>query len=259
MQSLVKGEVIVSGARIQYYERRLGSGPVLLFLHGWRSDGLVWNKLAGLLPRDYNVFALDLPGFGYSDAPPQSADLSYYVQTVVSFVEKLSLKNVVIIGHSFGGRVAIKLAAERPEWLAGLVLANAAGKENRSFGKGLKILIAKIVKPFFKPRFMQSLRRRIYESLGAEDYVATPKLKNVFLRVISEDLTDLLLAIRIPTLVISGEKDVAVPKKFTFDLRDKIPDADFFMLREAGHFSFLDEPQVFVLKVEDFLRERVFK
>lgn len=219
----------------------------LIFLHGWRSEALVWLALMEkLAKRRYNCFAPDLPGFGKSPAPRRTFSLSDYCALVEEYISICGAHQpITLICHSFGGRIGIKLAAQNKPPFARLVLIDSAGippHQNGYKTRAIKTL-AHGFKFLFKPRAMQPLRNRIYHALGAEDYIATPKLKQIFLNAIKENLTPLLSQIRIPTLILWGERDKETAIHDASLIHERIPHSKLIVFKNARHFSFLDEPE----------------
>lgn len=209
--------------------------------------------MSELAQKDFLVYSLDLPGFGKSETPRSPFFLADYCEVVKEFIEKLNLQNVSLVGHSFGGRVAIKLAAMNLVTLKKLVLVDSAGigaKKNLT-----KKFLAKLLKPFFLLPFTEGVRIKIYQYIGAEDYVATPKLRRTFLNVIQEDLTPLLPTITTPTLIIWGKRDKETPLDFAYILQKNIGHARLVILDNAGHFSFLDSREKFLENLTAFLEE----
>lgn len=254
----MNNQVVVNNFLISYSEAKGDNKQDLLFLHGWRGQKEVWNgviqKLGNYEIGKFNAYALDLPGFGKSDVPKNAMTVGDYAKVVAGFIKKLELKNVVVVGHSFGGRVGIKLAAQHPELISKLVLADSAGFAMEPNKKSLMSGAAKIVKPLFKPKFMQGLRKKIYQSIGAEDYLATPDLQKTFVNVIGEDLTEDMKNITCPTLIISGENDIDTPVEFGQKMQSLIPNSKFLILSAAGHFSFIDQPEKFAEALNKFLQ-----
>ncbi len=245
-------QLIVNNLLVSYSDSA-GLGDVsLVFLHGWRSQKEIWGKLIQAMPQAWSCYALDLPGFGASQAPLAALYVNDYVQAVAEFLKKLGLKNVVLVGHSFGGRIAIKLAASQPGLLSKLVLIDSAGfvnSKNQFFA-----IAAKIARPFFKPQFMQSLRGKIYSRIGAEDYVATPNLKQTFVNIINEDLSKYLPQINSPTLLVWGEKDPETPVIYGERMNREIPNSKLIVIPGAGHFSFLDNPSMVAGGMINFIK-----
>jgi pimeloyl-ACP methyl ester carboxylesterase len=255
----MNGQIVVNGQLVSYMQQgKKDAVQTLLFLHGWRSQKEIWNpvlnKLASeLVAKSVVMYALDLPGFGSSPLPKNIWTVTDYSNLVAEFIKILDLKNVVIIGHSFGGRVGIKLASTRTDAVKKLVLVDAAGFAMDANKKLAMSLAAKVVKPFFKPKFMQSLRKKIYKKIGAEDYVATPELQKTFVNVVSEDLAENMKRILQPTLIVFGENDSDAPPQAGEKMHSIIPNSKFIILTNAGHFSFLDKPADFVVNLTEFL------
>ena len=277
-------QIIIKDLLISYSETQGDGGRTLLFLHGWRSSAQVWQGIierfkdsthstsSGQAIERLTIYALDLPGFGGSQMiknPHSSFDASGhllpggeggnsvadYADVVADFIKKLDLKNVIVVGHSFGGRVGIKLASNYPSLITKLVLVDSAGFAMTSSRKNFYRSMAKIVKPIFKPQFMQGLRKKIYQKIGAEDYVATPELQKTFVNITSEDLSADMKNIKCPTLIINGEKDHDTPFEFGNRMYALIPKSRFVILKNAGHFSFLDQTKEFTAVLHRFITD----
>ncbi|MBI3304905.1 alpha/beta hydrolase [Candidatus Parcubacteria bacterium] len=226
-----------------------------VLLHGWRSRKEVWRVVAEQLFSHGDVYALDLPGFGNSEIPGRALTVSDYADLVADFIQKCELKAPTVIGHSFGGRVTIALASIHPESIGKIVLVDSAGFINASAKRRIAKAAARLLRPLFRPTFMASLRQKIYELIGAEDYVATPWLRQTFTNIINEDLSEHLRAITAPTLLLWGKDDRETPLSFATRMRALIARSRLVVLEGAGHFSFADQPKAFVEAVQTFLRE----
>jgi len=227
----------------------------LILLHGWRCDASIWFSVAEQLTQaGYRVIAVDLPGFGKSQLPPESFTLQDYALTFAQFSAELELGSSVLIGHSFGARVAVKVALTKPEKVSSLILVSSGGWRP-GYRLGLQF-VAKLLKPIFSLAFLRDLRRKIYQLLGADDYLAKPELKKIFLNIINEDLLAAASAVRQPTLIIWGEKDDTAPIGFARQLQAQIPSAQLRVFPGAGHFVFLDKPQEFIRQVIEFCKEK---
>ncbi len=200
------------------------------------------------------LLAMDLPGFGQSQVSKVPMTVGNYAEVVEEFIKKLDLKNVIIVGHSFGGRVGIKLSSKYPILVSKLVLVDSAGFAMDQDKKIIMNKAAKIIKPLFQPGFMQGLRKMIYKKIGSEDYLATPELQETFVNVVSEDLSEDMVKIKCPTLIINGENDNDTPVRFGELMESLIHNAKFVILPNAGHFSFLDKPAQFTQLLTDFIK-----
>jgi len=250
-------QVIIKNHLVSYFKSENAGQKCLLFLHGWRSQKEVWEtvikRFKDLKIERLDAYAIDLPGFGVSSAPAEAWSVGDYAEVVRDFIEKMELKNIIIIGHSFGGRVGIKLAAGHPELVNKLVLVDSAGFIDKSSKNKILAWTSALVRPFFRPKFMQGMRRKIYQSIGASDYLDSPGLQRTFVNVVKEDLSEDMKGIKIPTLIITGENDKDTPIAFGEKMQELIPNSKFQILKNAGHYSFLDQREEFVKIVEKFI------
>lgn len=161
-------QIILNNLLVSYFQVGAGEQSII-FLHGWKSSKEVWGSVSQLISKSVNqlinIYALDFLGFGKSEIPKQVMSVGDYANLVEQFIKKLELTNVIIVGHSFGGRVGIKLASKYPSVISKLVLVDAAGFAMSSKKKNKMRILAKLVRPFFKPRFMQGLRKKFTRKL----------------------------------------------------------------------------------------------
>ncbi len=102
---------------------------------------------------------------------------------------------------------------------------------------------------------MQGARRKIYKIIGSDDYVATPRLTETFIKVKNEDLTEDIKKISCPTLIVFGENDTETPSSFGEKMHSLIANSTLQILPNAGHFSFLDQPEKFEKLLTDFIQQ----
>ena len=195
---------------------------------------------------------MDLPGFGQSQVPNSIYDVDDYKKIVYEFVRKIGLKKINLIGHSFGGRISIKLAAENPNFLEKIILVDTAGIVTASKIKKITSIIAKIISPVFKLNFMRPLRKKFYFFIGSE-YLENEKLSKIFSKVVSENLTRLLTLIKKSTLILWGKNDNVTPLYYGELMNKLIPKSKLVVFERAGHFSFLDQPKEFVRELIKFI------
>lgn len=248
-------KIIINSLLINYYFFLPDKKPIktLVFLHGWGVNSQLWFKILHvLINKNYSLYFLDLPGFGKSQDPNTVYNVNDYKNIVYEFVKKLGLEKINLIGHSFGGRIAIKMAAENPNFLEKIILINASGITHNSRTKRIADIIAKIIKPVFKPALMQPLRKKFYFLIGSE-YLENIKLSKIFTKVVSEDLTHLFSYIQKPTLIIWGKNDQVTPLYDGQLMNNLILKSKLVVLKKAGHFSFLDQPKEFIKALTNFL------
>lgn len=239
-------EVTVDGLKIQYIDE--GEGPVVLLLHGWGAPAETYRLIIDHLASYCRVVAPDLPGFGSSEEPPEPWNLDRYVLFVQRFAAALSLDEVVLIGHSNGGRLTIKLTADPdcPLHIKKAILLDAAGiRPRRGFTYYWKVYTYKAAKWFFRLPGIRSLFPHAIENAqnrsGSADYrAASPVMRRSMVMAVNEDLTALLPKVRVSTLLIWGENDTATPLADGQKMERLIPDAGLVTLAGAGHFAFAE-------------------
>jgi len=245
----------VEGNQVHY--EITGHGNPILLLHGWGSSISSFKPVIEWLQKDHKVFALDFPGFGKSDKPKLPWDVSNYSDFLEKFMTQISLQKTDIIAHSFGGRIAIKLAVEKPEKINKLILIDSAGiKPRRTFQYYFKTILAKIAKIFPKilGRPGSEIKTWIYQHIGSKDFQKAGPMRSTFIKVIKEDLTPLLKNIMAPTLLIWGENDRETPVYMAKIMETEIQDAGLVILKNAGHYSYLDKFQHFCIVIDNFLK-----
>ncbi len=248
--------ITVNGALIAYHTEGKGDN-VIIFLHGWRSNGAVWQPIFNRLINNPSIlYAPDLPGFGASETPKQPFTLADYADTVIQFVKTLgiSTSNLTLVGHSFGARIALKITAKYPQFAKRLILVGSGGARLYRGERTIKKILAQIIKPLFAPGFMRPLRKKIYRALGAEDYIENPELRQTLLNIINEDLAPLFPQIKTKTLIIWGENDTITPLSYGQTMARAIPHAQFKIIKNTGHYCFAQQPDEFIKIFLHFMR-----
>ncbi len=232
-----------------------GKGTPVILLHGWGAEANTFRYLYDRLLATHQIYALDLPGFGLSETPPNAWDASDYAKLLTIFIDKLNIDKAHLIGHSYGGRISIVLAAEEPEKVDKLILVDSAGIiPPRTIKYYFRIGVAKMGRliRYCGPPGKQ-LADSIANRVGSKDYQEAGAMRATLVKSVNQNLRPLLPKIQAPTLLIWGEKDTDTPVSFGKIMQDEIPNAELIILKDAGHFSFLDQPEQFYQTVEPFL------
>jgi len=242
---------------------RKGSGKKVLLLHGWQANIETFKPVFDILSKKYDVIAVDFPGFGNSKIPPSNWDIFDYANIIQNFIKYYNFHPCTIIGHSFGGRIAIILGARANELIEKLILVDSAGlKPKRKLKYFLKVYSYKTIKfflriycLFFKKEFNNTLKK-IRERLkikGSIDYENAGNLKEIFVRVVNQDLSKFAKKIKKPTLIIWGENDIDTPLYMAKKLNKLIKDSGIVILENAAHYSYLDNFNKFIRVVDYFI------
>lgn len=236
--------------------------PTVLFLHGWGAPVSTYALLLDYLSQFCRVVAPDLPGFGGSAEPDTAWGVREYADWTVAFVRAVGLDRVILMNHSFGGRISIRLLAEQPMPFAveKAVFMDAAGiPAKHGVRYYYKVYSYKLCKRLFSLPPMQKLFpdavERARSRAGSADYRnASPVMRQTMVRCIGEDLTPLLSKIPVPTLLIWGECDTATPLSDGKLMEKQIPDAGLVVLPGAGHFAFAEQWGLCRRVLDSFLR-----
>lgn len=189
-------------SRVKVAYLRSGKGPVLLLLHGWGLCKEKYQPLVELLARKYEVVVVDLPGFGQAEAPKIAFRVEDYAQWVVEFIKQEKIRPELILGHSLGGRIAIKLAANRLVDCKRMILVASAGIERKSLRVKIWGWLARITPEVIKNRL----------SVGSKDYrEARGVMKDTMKLVVGENLENDLPRVSVPTLLVWGREDRTTP------------------------------------------------
>ena len=244
----------INGLNILY--QVAGEGDIVLLLHGWGGESASFQPVFEWLAQSHKVYALDLPGFGKSQMPPIAWDTSDYAQVVAAFLEKFCISKAHLIGHSFGGRISIILSAEHPEKVDKLILVDSAGiKPRRTAKYYFRVGIAKIGKLLRRcGKYGNHLANAVSQRTGSKDYRDAGDMRATLVKVVNQDLRAFLPRIAASTLLIWGENDKDTPVAFGQIMEKEIPDAGLVVLKEAGHFSYLDKFPQFCRIVASFLK-----
>lgn len=235
-----------------YYEKR-GEGEAVLLLHGWGCDGRVFDELASLLEKKYTVYNLDLLGFGKSEEPPHPFTLDEYVDYLANFVKDQKILAPTIIGHSFGGRIAIRYA--RDQAVNKLILIDSAGikPKNLLFIKA-KILKYKCQKKWYKLTKNISKFQELIQNSGSTDYKnATPIMKKTLSLITQTYLEKDLKKITTESLLIWGKKDATTPYQEGLKMHKLLKNSGIVAIEKAGHFPFLEQKKVVMAVIGSYL------
>jgi pimeloyl-ACP methyl ester carboxylesterase len=187
----------------------------IVFLHGWGLSRESLRGIATLFQHTHTVHLIDLPGFGAAPSPPADWDTIHYADLVQQYVLERISGHVILVGHSFGGRVSVRLGARRLSQLRGLVLMGVPGLPQPAFSRvrlrrtGIRLLRRLLIalKPVIGEGGVAWHSRRF----GSKDYLASGALRSVFIRVVNEDLTESAQTIASPVLLIWGSDDTEAP------------------------------------------------
>lgn len=253
-------QICINGINTNYIDTG-GERETVVMLHGWGADISSFVYLINDLRAHFRVIAPDMPGFGGSAEPERPYELDEYIAFVDEFLKNLGVQKAHFIGHSFGGRIIIKAAANGGISCEfdKIILFDAAGiKPKQSARQKLSVAFFKTAKKLFSLDIMQKMYPGFIESLrakmGSADYnAASPVIRATLVKVINEDLTKYLPMIANQTLLVWGELDDATPLSDGKLMEKLIKDSALITIEGAGHYSFLDNRSLCAAAAVSFL------
>lgn len=235
----------VKGLKTEYIDE--GTGTPVLLLHGWGSSFDVYKGIIATLKNRCRLVAVNFPGCGNSETMKEPWNLDDYCDFCLEFMKKTGLENPVLMGHSHGGRTAIKLVADGKVTPPKMVLLDSAGlipkksAKQKFRAKSFKAIKTVLTLPVIK-NYSEGLLNKARAYYGSADYNAAPEvLRKTLVSLVNTDLRDILPNISCPTLLIWGDKDTATPLEDAKTIESLIPDAGLCVLEGTGHYSFCEK------------------
>ncbi|WMJ76365.1 MULTISPECIES: alpha/beta fold hydrolase [unclassified Sedimentibacter] len=250
--------VDIDGIKINYIDE--GSGKTVLLLHGWGGSIQTMNPIANFLKDKCRVIALDLPGFGESGIPDTPWNSYNYAECIKKFIDKLQLSEIILFGHSHGGRISIILAGKY-DLVKKLILIDSAGIiPKRKLNYYVKVYSFKLLKKlymiFSAGDSKEQRAEKFYKRFGSEDYKSAHGImRQTMVKVINDNLINVLPSINAPTLLIWGENDEDTPIYMGKLMEDRIADSGLVVLEGAGHYSYIDCYDRFKAVINVFLKD----
>ena len=224
-----------------FFYDQLGNGTIdIVMLHGWGQNMEMMRPLAEKMINDkrnknnYRITILDLPGFGASSEPDMGTDVFSYTKLIEDFLASLNIKNPILIGHSFGGRLSIVYASRNQTEKVILFGAPCIREYKPNFKE-------KVLKTIKKIPFTKDLVELAKQHIGSTDYKnASPVMRTVLVNTINQDLSDYVKKITAPTLLIWGTLDTAAPIELARKLESILKDGALIEIPGATHYAYLE-------------------
>ncbi len=235
------------------FYRKFGRGKALIILHGWGLSGRLYLPVGKILAKKFRVFLPDLPGFGHSPLPAMVWSVPDYARLVVEFAKKMKLNQFILVGHSFGARVAVQVAVDYPGRVEKLILSGYPILRRAHSARQVLYVLARGGRLIIPRRYRRAVRSGLYRLIGAGDYVREPEgRRETFLRVISWDQRRLIGKVGCRTALLWGENDRLTPLKHAYFVQKKIPGAKLGIVPDVGHRLPFQLPETFARLTEEF-------
>lgn len=275
----------LSSLQVGYQKAGANMAPAILLLHGLGTRASFWQPVTpALVNEGYQVYALDLPGFGYSDLAADLYTPEAVGKLVREFIHALDLNSVVVVGHSMGGTMAGSFAITDPDRIKALVLVDAFGFSRDIIPVSTGILVDLAIPSVYYRLTRQpgNLGKRIIESnfhvserlspeivelAMAENWIGrnSDRIKILYglgkslslrsqRRKFVENLRDRYRAYGFPILVIWGQEDELIPVSGAYQIKSEIPETRLDIIPECGHVPPLEKTTDFNQRIIRFIK-----
>ena len=259
------------GVDIHYQDTGPSKNPIpILFLHGFGSSLQTWDAWAEALSSEYRVISLDLPGFGLTGEDPSGIYTDERsVEVIEAFLKALQIPKVVLVGNSMGGKFAWQFAARYPDQVTKLVLISPDGyaSPGMEYGKKTEVpAIAELYRYFFSKTFLAMNLEPAYANPKTlnnalvnryYDLMLAPGVRGAILdrmqQTVLQDPIPFLASIKVPTLLLWGEKDAFIPIANSNDYLKVMPNAKRVSLPNIGHLPQEERPTIGLAALKEFL------
>lgn len=257
---MIREEVIrINNLLVNY--KITGKGEPLLILHGWGGSSNSWLRVLEYLKNNFLIVCPDLPGFGKTSPPPKPWTLLDYTHFIKNFISEFNFKEIFLLGHSFGGRIAIKFSVIWPKMVKKLILCSSAGiKEKLKIWQNIIFYFSLVGNAIFSrnflKRFEDKAKNLFYIFFRNLDYgKAKGVMKETMKNILAEDLLPEIEKITSNTLIVWGENDNILPIKFAFLFKEKIKNSELQILPKIKHSPHLEDPSQLSKVILEFLKK----
>jgi pimeloyl-ACP methyl ester carboxylesterase len=256
------------------FYRQFGKGYPIIFIHGFCETHEIWDGLTTGLSQKFEVFSIDLPGFGDSPALASPFSINEIAQTVFEWILLQKIQKPVIVGHSLGGYVALAMAKNHSEKFAGLGLIQSTAFPDTDEKKINRNRVIEFVNTHGTDPFIDTFVPGLFFD---KHHPAIPEVDRIARRTSKETLLNYTALMRdrpssidfigktnCPLLVVGGDKDSIIPTEITFEHGRLAPLSEVFLLKDVGHMAMFENPgetqrliELFVGKAGRFCSERI--
>ncbi len=232
-------------AQVQLNTVQLGnSDRPIVMLHGWGQNLQSLQPMGELLAYKDKVHIIDLPGFGKSPPPPEDWDTTQYADRICQYLDDNGIAQADMLGHSFGGRVSIRLAHKYPHRVRSITLINSGGlQRQRTFKQSLRSQWVRNMRNSFKlsPLYRNELLTWHTQKYGSRDYLNAGAMQGTLVKTVGEDVTEIVKQIPAPVLLLWGEADTETPVEMGHRYHSLFPNSQLITIPNRDHFMFQAE------------------
>ncbi len=233
--------------------KKSGSGHPLVLIHGFCENHEIWTEFAEALSEKFEVYLIDLPGFGNSPLPSEPFSIDSIGAEVSEWIDLKRIEQPIIIGHSLGGYVTLAMAARHPEKFAGIGLFHSTAypdseerKTNRN--KVIEFVKAHGVDPFIDTFVPSLFFNKKHLAIPAVDKIARSTSQQTLLAYTAAmrdrpSSIDFLKKVSKPLLILGGDKDSVIPAEITKELGQLNRKSIVHLFKNTGHMAMYECPQ----------------
>lgn len=238
----------IKSIKVNYMDYGNKLGKTLVLLHGWGQNIEMMMPIGNEFKKDYRIIILDLPGFGHSDVPSNVWDIKDYADCVYELLSELHIAKPILIGHSFGGQVALCYSYSYPtEKLCLLASPFRPHKSKKTF----KGFVYKIIK---KTPILKNHLEYFKNYFGSTDYKnAKGVMRDILVKKVNLDMSSDLTKVKCPTLIVWGDQDTALPIEDAYFLQDNIKNSKLIVYENATHYAYLEHRNELIKALQIFL------
>jgi pimeloyl-ACP methyl ester carboxylesterase len=244
---------------IELYYGEKGKGSPMVFVHGWMEDHSMWNSQIRYFSENHRVIAYDQRGHGRSDKPKKGYSIKTLSDDLYNFTQKLNIKPFTLVGHSLGGMAAMEFALDHPEKVSKLVLVSTSAKTASSLRIPLQVLIhalpygifadGSVDFKYYKPS-KQIKAEAVDRALRTPKYAACECLREF---CTNYDIRDRVSNIKVPTLIIVGDKDTSTPVTLSRYLRREIEGSRLAIVPDSKHMPMIEREDMVNEVIDEFI------
>lgn len=256
---------VSTGPRLHYAEFGDPQGEPVVFLHGWPDSWFTYSRVLPHLPAGLRALAFDQRGFGDSERPQSGYSIAELAGDAIAFLDALGLDRATMVGHSFGSFVARQAAIARPDRVARLILIGTALTPSNPVTRELQGALRDLPDPIpveFAREFQAStaycpLPPEFFEQIVAESLKLPPRLWPVLIdHLLEHDDARRLPAIKMPTLLLWGERDALFSREDQDAMIAALPGARLEVYEETGHCPNWERPEAVAADIAAFVQDR---
>jgi len=257
---------IVNGLKLYYVDVGPRSRPTIVMIHGFPMGSEMWQSQIQVLRQRYRVVAYDLRGQGRSETDDGQFTVEFLVDDLIALLDALKIDGAVLCGLSMGGYVALRAAERHPDRVNGLILCDTKSEADTNEGKLARTVSIKAIKKDGVRKFAKSFLGVALSSSALSDRNLVSVATKIICRnrplglcatllalACRTDTSGFLPKIKVPTLIVVGEADNITPFECSNRMHSSIQDSKLLLIRDAGHFSNMENPTQFNESVANFL------